>query len=226
LNIQLKIAGDALLVLAGLFTVLGKIFPSVLERWGQSLTKSLSKRALAPGEVVKYSLFLALGALVLLAILVYTIGDSKEPIWGSVLAALFVIGLIGSIYVRALQYAGRTLMKRRPRKYLAFRGTITTSNWLLFFASLVLIGSVIGVSTLYSRSSQNLYERVPTFLYIIPIATVGVSLLIPSFAYLVTCEALQLPRQLSRISARLFWRVVLVMGLIGSVLLLIDDVIK
>lgn len=226
MNSQLKISGDALLVFAALVTILGKIIPSQFEGWGKSLTQSLSKRALAPGQVVRYSLLLALGAVVLSVIFIYTVGNSEDLIWAGVLSTLFVISLVGLIYLRSLQFTGRILMRWKPRKYLAFRATITASNWLLFFVSLALLASVYAVGLIYSGSSQNALQRVLVVLYILPIGLSGFSLLFPSFVYLASCQALQLPQRLSKISAKLFWGVVLVIGLIGSVLLLIDDVIQ
>jgi hypothetical protein len=204
---------------------LGKIFHNQFEKLGTSLTTSLSKRALAPGVIVKYSLLIALGAIILLVVLTYTISSNESEVWEAVLAAFFGAAIITGIYISALQYTGKLLMKWKPRKYLAFRAAITPSNWLLFFVSIAVVGSVIGVSILYSGSSQNTLEDILAFLYIFPFTLVGFSILVPTSFYLVACQLLQLPNRLGKISARLFWIGVLVTQLVGLVLLLISAII-
>jgi hypothetical protein len=84
-----------------------------------------------------------------------------------------------------------------------------------------MVASVVGVGTLYSGSSQNTIQEILAFLYIIPFGLVGFSMLIPTAFFLVTCEVLETPHLLSKISAPFFWRLVYLIELIGIVLLLI-----
>ena len=225
MNNGLEIAGISLQLFAGLLVVLKDIFPTWLSERGKSLREWLSKRAFAPGQVVRYSLLVALGTIILWLILTYAISQSGQHIWESVLGTVFAMAFIGGIYLNALLYMGKLLMKWKPRKYLARRQTISVSNMVLFIISIVLLGSVVGVGQLYSGSSQNTLEKVFAFLYIIPIAAVGSCLLVPSFIYLVAYVSLKLPQQLSNMRTRIFWGVVLTLWLIGGFLLLTNAVL-
>jgi hypothetical protein len=93
---------------------LRRLFPRQLKKLGTSLSANLSKRTLAPGLIKRYSLYVALAAILLLMVLMYTVGGGEFKGWGSVLGAIFVAEMIDYIYLNALQYTGKLLMKRKP----------------------------------------------------------------------------------------------------------------